>query len=257
VSATWLDALPGHDGNSPLLACRELVGGSGGELWQVSTHLASFVLKRRVRRDPEIDLDRMRTLRQWAADAGFAAPLRWMDPQGCVELGDWIPGATLPLHDLQESAGLLRVAQRVGELHRCALPDAWRNRIDWQFDMRAHLDRRRARLRLPPCDWPAGAEGSRSPRPNAVVHLDLHAGNIVVADRLMFLDWDYAALGDPLWDLASLLAPLDVPPGLHAGVLQAAGRERDTSVDELRVAIEAFRELNRLWAVEQPPRSAN
>ena len=33
-------------------------------------------------------------------------------------------------------------------------------------------------------------------------HHDPHAGNLVGSEKLVFLDWEYAALGEPLFDLA-------------------------------------------------------
>jgi thiamine kinase-like enzyme len=43
-------------------------------------------------------------------------------------------------------------------------------------------------------------------RPKVVVHNDLHHTNLIGSNRLYLLDWEYAAVTDPLIDLACLLA---------------------------------------------------
>ena len=39
-----------------------------------------------------------------------------------------------------------------------------------------------------------------------MIHNDLHASNLVLADSLYLLDWEYAAVSDPLIDIACILA---------------------------------------------------
>ena len=43
-------------------------------------------------------------------------------------------------------------------------------------------------------------------RPKTVIHNDLHHTNLIGVERLHLLDWEYAAVTDPLLDLACLLA---------------------------------------------------
>ncbi|MEZ5498765.1 MAG: aminoglycoside phosphotransferase family protein [Steroidobacteraceae bacterium] len=45
-----------------------------------------------------------------------------------------------------------------------------------------------------------------SVRTNCILHNDLHSANVLLCDPLQLLDWEYATVGDPLHDLASLLA---------------------------------------------------
>jgi hypothetical protein len=44
-----------------------------------------------------------------------------------------------------------------------------------------------------------------SQRAPSVVHCDLHHGNVLTADRVYFIDWEYAQVGDPLLDLACVM----------------------------------------------------
>jgi aminoglycoside phosphotransferase (APT) family kinase protein len=51
------------------------------------------------------------------------------------------------------------------------------------------------------------AEGLAAARGTALVHFDLHVGNILLGgDRVFFVDWAHARLGSPLVDLVMLLA---------------------------------------------------
>lgn len=61
--------------------------------------------------------------------------------------------------------------------------------------------------------WPSITEGIRAARelwtPLCVIHGDLKHDNIlVVGDRVVFVDWEMAHLGDPAWDLAALASHL-------------------------------------------------
>jgi thiamine kinase-like enzyme len=58
------------------------------------------------------------------------------------------------------------------------------------------LDRSRAALRI----------SDSAQRPRTMIHNDLHHTNLIGARRLYLLDWEYAAVTDPLLDLACLLA---------------------------------------------------
>ena len=67
------------------------------------------------------------------------------------------------------------------------------------------------------------ARSGSAQRPPAIVHSDLHHGNVLTADRVYFIDWEYAQVGDPLLDLACVMAyyPRAVPHG--ALLLEASG----------------------------------
>ena len=69
----------------------------------------------------------------------------------------------------------------------------------------------------------AYAKSGSKPRPACIVHCDLHHANVLTADRIYFIDWEFAQVGDPLLDLACVLAyyPRAVPHG--SLLLGAAG----------------------------------
>lgn len=65
-------------------------------------------------------------------------------------------------------------------------------------------------------------------RPFALLHTDLHRGNLIVKDHveatagpLAFLDWELASFGDPLHDLATHLVRMSYPVDQHTEVIAA------------------------------------
>lgn len=61
----------------------------------------------------------------------------------------------------------------------------------------------------------AESVGPLADRPYALLHSDLHRGNLVVRDdrQLHVIDWELATLGDPLYELATHLCRMDYPAG--------------------------------------------
>ena len=94
----------------------------------------------------------------------------------------------------------------------------------------AHLsqlvDRSRAALRI----------SDSAQRPRTVIHNDLHHTNLIGVGRLYLLDWEYAAVTDPLLDLACLLAYYP-QAAAHADVLlESSGLAGQASPEMLGAA---------------------
>jgi hypothetical protein len=90
----------------------------------------------------------------------------------------------------------------------------------------------------------SGAE-KRAP---AIVHSDLHHGNVLTADRVYFIDWEYAQVGDPLFDLACIMGyyPRAMPHGEL--LLEAAGlTDVGTTPAMLGELTNVFTLLTYLW----------
>lgn len=69
----------------------------------------------------------------------------------------------------------------------------------------------------------AGEALARSgPAPLAPCHNDVQPFNLVRGPQVVFIDWEDAALGDPLWDAASWLVSLELPRSRDAEFLAAA-----------------------------------
>ncbi len=150
-----------------------------------------------------------------AGRAGLAPPLLYRDPERGVLVSRWVAGRSWGLEEARSGANIERLAgllRRVHELQvaapaRLMSPRAWvdcyaaalarsPSRLEPQLRAAAasHLDDLAA---LP------GAAG-------ALCHSDLHALNLLERDHaLILLDWEYAHVSDPLWDLAGWSANND------------------------------------------------
>lgn len=264
MSGDWRHLLPGWRPGSVLLECCELGQGSGGEVWRITTAQGSWVIKQHLHEDSAIDLRRMQELQNLAARHGLAPRIVTIDLGSGTEVAQWLAGVVATAAEFAQPDYLLRVAQRLGELHRIPVPPAWAARDNWQFDILQHLQRRLSRvqagvdaaahaqlaLRVRAAPAQVAAILDRQ-RPLSLLHLDAHAGNLLACGALVLLDWEYACLGDPIWDLASLLAPLPLDEPLGRQLIGAAGRAGDTSWRQLQTAHELFMLLNELWSLER------
>jgi len=69
----------------------------------------------------------------------------------------------------------------------------------------------------------AMSRAASSQRAPSIVHCDLHHGNVITADRVYFIDWEYAQVGDPLFDLACVMAYYPRAMAHGALLLEASG----------------------------------
>ena len=264
MTGDWRHLLPGWRRGSVLLECSELGQGSGGEVWRVATAQGSWVVKQHLHEDAAVDLRRMQELQNLAAQHDLAPRIVAIDLRSGTEVAQWLQGVVATAAEFEKPDYLQRVAQRLGELHRIPVPRAWAARDDWQFDILQHLQLRCGRVQARP-DAAAHSQLARRVRAApalvaalkdrqrlwSLLHLDAHAGNLLAGEALVLLDWEYACLGDPIWDLASLLAPLPVDERLGVHLIGAARRAGDTNWQQLRAARELFMLLNELWSVER------
>jgi aminoglycoside phosphotransferase (APT) family kinase protein len=141
-----------------------------------------------------------------------------------------VPGPTWTDADLGRPERICQLGSTLHALHSLAPPDVA------PFDIGVSIERLHARLCAALPD--EGAELSpfidraraalqmsdSARRPVVVIHNDLHHTNLMGgAGRLVLLDWEYAAVTDPLIDLACLLAYYP-QAAAHAGLLLDSSR---------------------------------
>src|SRR5204863_8756435 len=69
------------------------------------------------------------------------------------------------------------------------------------------------------------ARSGSAQRAATIVHSDLNHGNVLTADRVYFIDWEFAQVGDPLIDLACIMAYYPRAMAHGALLLNAVGLE--------------------------------
>jgi thiamine kinase len=159
-----------------------------------------------------------------ACRADLAPALEYCDPQRGILIAQWVDGRSWSPAEVRRKSNIARMAQLVRRLHalpvptpaRLMSPSAW-------IDCYSAMDLRTAAQLGTTADLPlmaalrsASAERLAAlaalPRADPVLcHSDLHTLNLI--DRgptLVLLDWEYAHVSDPLWDLAGWSANNDL-----------------------------------------------
>jgi aminoglycoside phosphotransferase (APT) family kinase protein len=251
-----LQYVPGcEDGESPY--SQELIGGGKvNRSFLVRTRRGRFVvrLNENVANDPGLDRERELVLHAAAAGAGLAPPITYACPDRSCLITDFVDGRLWTPHYFTRMRDLRSLGLRLRVLHGLAPPPI--PRFDPMAAARRYAD---VVMRGNPQDGSRiqslldrGAEalarsGSQQ-RAAAIVHSDLHHGNVLTADRVYFIDWEFAQVGDPLLDVACIMAyyPRAVA---HGGLLlNAAGlEERGVTTDMLSDLTSVFTLLTYLW----------
>ena len=209
--------------------CRAVLPGTGGvdieplgrgllsETYRVRRQGLAYALKAAAPNRPQFGLSFAWGvhLLERATQSGLAPPLIYHDAER-VLISRWVAGqvwsaqvASLPQH-IAEMARLLRRVHALPLASKANLmgPRYWIERY-------SALLLRDAQRPLDPALSAAAAgylrELEELPRTAGVVcHGDLHALNVLRCDQgLMLLDWEYAHVSEPLWDLAGWCANND------------------------------------------------
>jgi thiamine kinase-like enzyme len=210
--------------------CHAVVPGAGGielkglgaglisETYRVARDGIAYTLKVAAEHRPDLRVDlpwEVRVL-ELAGRVGLAPHVVYCDLDAEVLLTRWAEGRSWVSQQAAAPANLERIAALLRRVHALAVPlparlvtplqwikiydEALSRQTSTSSDplLRSEaLVRAQALLKLP------GAIG-------VVCHSDLHAMNLIQDDEsLILLDWEYAHVTDPLWDLAGWCANND------------------------------------------------
>jgi thiamine kinase len=236
IDGGLLQHVPGCENGDAPYSQELLGGGKVNRSFLVRTRRGRFVvrLNESVSADPGLDREREQLLQSVAAQAGIAPPVIYACPDQSCLITDYVEGRLWTPHYFTRMRDLRALGHRLRALH--ALPPPPLPRFDPMVAARryaaliVHADPGdRARIDDLLGQGEEALRTARSAqRAACIVHSDLHQGNVLTADRIYFIDWEFAQVGDPLIDLACVLAyyPRAVPHGpllLEASGLDAAG----------------------------------
>jgi len=224
-------------------------GGLTNRNYKIETGDYCFVLRLDDEHTASFGLDRDTELkvRNMAGAAGLAAPIVFADNTRGILLSEYLSGDVWQEADLNETQNLVSLARLIREVH--ALPslgvrfDAGQvtqhyagNLID-SPDLRAFAERcQRIALQTPVADS------------FCCCHNDIIAENIIMQDRLMLLDWEYACDNDPMFDLASVIGFHDLSAKQSETLLNSyAGGACSSLREQLQNQIRLFNVVQWLW----------
>jgi aminoglycoside phosphotransferase (APT) family kinase protein len=231
IAGDLLRFVPGcEDGDPPY--SQELIGGGRvNRCYLVRTRRGRFVvrLNDNSASDPGLDRDRELALHSAAAAAGIAPPVIHAAADRSSLITEYLDGRIWTPHYFSRMRDLRAIGQRLRTLHALAPPSIPRYdpmvtarryaegivRHDGDADGRIASLLAGGTAALTRSGW-----GSRAA---AIVHGDLHHGNVLTADRIYFIDWEYAQVADPMHDLACIVAYYPRAAAHGSLLLEAAG----------------------------------
>ena len=235
-----------------------LASGFNNQSWRMWWQGVPYVVRLNRADSASLGIDRASELAlvQAAAAAGLAPPVVASDLQRGVLVLRYVEGRTWTAEDARMPVNLGRLAQVVSRLHDIAPPSQVRRR---SFREQAErLERVCGGTQIAPD--PVLAQRARpvftrldaaNPR-LTLCHDDLHHLNVVDdGERLVLIDWEYGGLGDPAFDLASVIVYHELDAAGRRPLLDAYDRsdprERENVLDRLDAAIWAFDYVQWLW----------
>ncbi len=193
-----------------------------------------------------LDRGRERRVIDAAAQAGLAPAPDWHDTGAGVLIRPYIPGRAWSRCDLLNPKNLERLAALLLRLHAL-------NPVGPRFDPLAaavryaeQLDSGTARAL---CLDAARTFRDIEPVAPVLCHNDLVCQNILEGETLALIDWEYAAAGDPFFDLAIVVAHHDLQPALAQHFLGAYLQREPGQAEMRRLAAQCrfYRSLLKLW----------
>ncbi|MGD2129526.1 MAG: choline/ethanolamine kinase family protein [Lysobacterales bacterium] len=233
-----------------------LSNGPTNQSWLIERDGARYVLRLDLPEARRLGLDRAAetNAQAIAATAGLTPGATHTDLSAGICLRPFEPGRSWQRADLRHPRRLERVAGLLRTLHHLPadVPD---------FDPFAAMQRYAAQL---------GTEQARErvtrarplveqlrtePAPRSLCHNDLVCENIVEGEQLQLIDWEYAGMGDPLFDLAVVIQHHALEPEFSDHLLQSyfEGDVSPSARHRLELQCAFYQELLELWNLRIAP----
>jgi len=256
IPAPVLRRIPGCAGGEAPLSVQLLHGGRNvNRNLRIDTRVGRFVLRQRIREGTRPGADPLREVscHRAAAAAHVAPAVLDAAPDCSWILMDYVEGGIWTPPRLQASEGLRTLGARLQRLHAITPPNGLgafdpvsiatgQAQAIFERDpaAAAEVNALLARTRQLFVDCAAFAVTP------VITHGDLNASNLI-GPVPMLVDWEYAQLADPVYDLACLSVYY---PGLllrEAELLATAGITDANGAVRLRLHAQLFDSLNKLW----------
>jgi thiamine kinase len=247
-----IERIPGLEGAEPV---RRLPGGEASVKWLLKTGNQRFVLRidRPVAAVLGLDRRTESEILEAAGEAGIGPRLIWAGLAEGIQVCTFIEGEPWTREETRNPALLSSLARTLASLHR--LPPIGR-----PFDPAGAARRYAALIPTAKADALASracqiVEGLSSETcQSALCHNDLVHTNIVGHGPVRLIDWEYAAVGDPCFDLAIVIRHHELSRPLTEVFLDEYARTAEPiSTQRLQKNCELYDLLAALWYQSQIP----
>jgi thiamine kinase len=212
-----------------------LEGGYGNHSYRLRCGDDEFVLRVPARPGdlPGVDREAEQLALSAVGAHGLGPEVVFSDPGSGMLVTKFLPGRRWTHADFSNIESLAGLGQTLAALHSIDPPPQMR-----RLDLAAHVAALEARVQRVPERVQRGARKMLDrfdARPTRLCHNDVHAGNVIEDGDIRLLDWEYAAVGDPLFDLAGPICCERIDATDRAGLLSGY-RTDGGSVDLVRLA---------------------
>jgi len=168
-----------------------------------------------------------------AARAGLAPVIACCEPARGILVAEWNGGRAWTAEELRLPGNIRALTGLLRRVHALPIPTPARimSPADWIAHYTGAATRRAAAQAGRQSAASAGLRDAVNARleelagfPPAhpvLCHSDVHRLNLAAGERLVLLDWEYAHVSDPYWDLAAWIANNDGPASFAADVLES------------------------------------
>lgn len=238
-------------------AVQRIKEGLTNESWLVDTENGRVVVRLSTADDRLLRIDRRSEQLVLAAveRAGIGAEVLFASREERILVTRYIEGCTWTRDDMLAKDNIRHVAILMQRLHALP-PPAGVVKTDLSGVLEDYweaLDR--LQLPGPPGFWDRRelrevAAALSSGATHCLCHNDVHHLNLIYADRLWLVDWEYAGIGDPSFDLASICCYHGYGETERRLLLRYyLGRDSDAAYARLELACWLFEYIRDVWQV--------
>ncbi len=200
------------------ISVERLGSGLVNESYRVGRGAGVYSMRVPAQNSVDLGLDRdweCRVLER-AGAAGIAPIVECCEARCGILVSRWVEGGVWSPEQVMRPGNIEKIAQLARRVHSLPVPQAARTMrpASWIAHYRQALARYAADAHsaLQSSLEARLAELAQLPTPAPVLcHSDLHVQNLIAADRgLVLLDWEYAHVSEPFWDLAGWAANNDL-----------------------------------------------
>jgi thiamine kinase len=238
-----------------IVAVEPIKHGLTNQSWRVHTSSDVVIVRISTADEDALRIDRASEARilEAMAAAGVGAPVVRSDPTHHILVTRCI-GPAWTFEEAANPRNIVRIAALLHRLHALSPPSSVRE-VDLRKTFTGYADTLNAR----------GAAGELVSRTllrradelvtllltggaTALCHNDVHHLNVVDGGALRLIDWEYAGVGEPLFDLASVCVYHRYTGKQRETLLEAYTPKRDASIDaRLDAALWLFEYIRDLW----------
>ncbi|MGC6386508.1 phosphotransferase [Ewingella sp. S1.OA.A_B6] len=181
--------------------CLSQVAGLSGESWKIETRERNWLarIQSPARTALGVERQREKEILQRVAHLNIAPRVKLYSPPWLVV--EWLEGHSCEGHPVE----IVPLAELLARLHQVP-PHGYLLQLKQQFSLHwQQIDRRRLSPRWLRLQHRFMRQSLPVPLKMAVIHMDVHPGNLITSEQgLQLIDWEYAAGGDIALELATL-----------------------------------------------------